>query len=383
MRLFKLECKRIIASKQFVFGIVIALFFSIAVTTTGIVDSGNDKQIKEDNEIASLLGVVIDDTFRVEYWKRLTHKLEFTSFISLYSDLTNTFINSDCTYPEAEEAVNNIKMLDAYGTVSLNGNQKLVLSNFIDLLNNYKEIIGTGNDDSGDESKDYFFSRKQKKGVEDIWKKVTIVTVLYSLFVLISNTEFEKKDILVLVSCGKSKRRNNKSLAQLCFCLFGGVLFTLIPVIIYYYVAEASLFGSVRIINFLVEKPFLSIIGNKLTFSGYVTLLIMNTFYIQLILSLLIRIYLDLLRNDYIAFSLLCISVFAMMFISFVLFIKGKSYWDFLPFSPLGDAENGIPYSIYILAIKSSILVALLVISFFTTRQKKAIKTARHRGDWS
>ena len=381
MRLFKLECKRIIASKQFIFGIVIALFFSIAVTTIGIVDSGNDKQIKEDNEIASLLGVVIDDTFRVEYWKRLTHKLEFTSFISLYSDLTNTFINSGCSYPEAEEAVNNIKMLDAYGTVSLNGNQKLVLSNFIDLLNNYKEIIGTGNDDSGDESKDYFFSRKQKKGVEDIWKKVTIVTVLYSLFVLISNTEFEKKDILVLVSCGKAKRRNNKSLAQLCFCLFGGVLFTLVPVIIYYYVAEASLFGSVRIINFLVEKPFLSIIGNKLTFSGYVTLLIMNTFYIQLLLSLLIRIYLDLLRNDYIAFSLLCISVIAMMFISFVLFIKGKSYWDFLPFSPLGDAENGIPYSIYILAIKSSILVALLVISFFTTRQKKAIKTARHRGD--
>ena len=162
------------------------------------------------------------------------------------------------------------------------------------------------------------------------------------------------------------------------FCLFGGVLFTLIPVIVYYYVAEASLFGSVRIINFLVEKPFLSIIGNKSTFPGYVTLLIMNTFYIQLLLSLLIRIYLDLLRNDYIAFSLLCISVIAMMFISFVLFIKGKSYWDFLPFSPLGDAENGIPYSIYILAIKSSILVALLVISFFTTRQKKAIKTARH-----
>ena len=146
MRLFKLECKRIIASKQFVFGIVIALFFSIAVTTIGIVDSGNDKQIKEDNEIASLLGVVIDDTFRAEYWKRLTRKPEFTSFIPLYSDLTNDFLNSSCSYLEAEEAVNNIKMLDAYGTVSLNGNQKLVLSNFIDLLNNYKEIIGTGND---------------------------------------------------------------------------------------------------------------------------------------------------------------------------------------------------------------------------------------------
>ena len=81
MRLFKLECKRIIASKQFVFGLMIALFFSVAITTIGIVDSGNDKQIREDNEIASLLGVVIDDTFRVEYWKRLTHRPEFTNFI--------------------------------------------------------------------------------------------------------------------------------------------------------------------------------------------------------------------------------------------------------------------------------------------------------------
>ena len=384
MRLFRLECKRIIASKQFVFGLVIALFFSITVTTIGIVDAGNDKQTTEDNEIASLFGVVIDDAFRAEYWKRLTRKPEFTSFIPLYSDLTNDFLNSSCSYLEAKEAVNNIKMLDAYGNVSLDGTQKLVLSNFIDLLNNYEEIIGTDNDDLGDESKDYFFSNKQKKGVEDIWKKVTIVAVLYSLFVLISNTEFEKKDALVLISCGNSKRRKIKSLTQLFFCLFGGVLFTLIPVIVYYYVAEASLFGSVRIINFLVERSFLSIICNKLTFSGYIALLIINTFYIQLIISLLFRIYLDLLHNDYIAFSLLFISVIAMMFASFVFYIKGKSYLDFSPFSPLCDAENGIPYSIYILAIKASILVALLVISFFTIQSNNGNKkSARHRGDRS
>ena len=61
MRLFKLECKRIIASKQFVFGIVIALFFSIAVTTIGIVDSGNDKQSggnTEQNDHISVLVVL-------------------------------------------------------------------------------------------------------------------------------------------------------------------------------------------------------------------------------------------------------------------------------------------------------------------------------------